>query len=62
MVKSDSDAGRKQDPIWDAIQAEKCFSGYFYGNDAQCLEQAVMICEMNEVKGARVGSHDPLKS
>lgn len=24
-------------------------TGYFYGNDAQCLEQAVMICEMNEV-------------
>lgn len=22
-------------------------TGYFYGNDAQCLEQAVMICQMN---------------
>jgi hypothetical protein len=22
---------------------------YFYGNDAQCLEQAVMICQMNKV-------------
>lgn len=25
-------------------------TGYFYGNDAQCLEQAVMICQMNEVE------------
>lgn len=25
-------------------------TGYFYGNDAQCLEQAVMICRMNKVK------------
>lgn len=24
--------------------------GYFYGNDAQCLEQAVMICQMNKVE------------
>jgi hypothetical protein len=24
-------------------------TGYFYGNDAQCLEQAVMICQMNDV-------------
>ncbi len=24
-------------------------TGYFYGNDAQCLEQAVMIYQMNEV-------------
>jgi hypothetical protein len=24
-------------------------TGYFYGNDTQCLEQAVMICQMNEV-------------
>lgn len=24
-------------------------TGYFYGNDAQCLEQAVMIYEMNKV-------------
>jgi hypothetical protein len=23
-------------------------TGYFYGNDAQCLEQAVMICQMNK--------------
>jgi hypothetical protein len=25
-------------------------TGYFYGNDAQCLEQAVLICRMNKVK------------
>jgi hypothetical protein len=25
-------------------------AGYFFGNDAQCLEQAVMICRMNNVK------------
>ena len=25
-------------------------TGYFYGNDAQCLEQAVMICQMNKVE------------
>lgn len=25
-------------------------TGYFYGNDAQCLEQAVMIYQMNDVK------------
>ena len=25
-------------------------TGYFYGNDAQCLEQAVMICQMNDVE------------
>jgi hypothetical protein len=24
-------------------------AGYFYGNDAQCLKQAVMICQMNKV-------------
>lgn len=24
-------------------------TSYFYGNDAQCLEQAVMICQMNKV-------------
>jgi hypothetical protein len=24
-------------------------TGYFYGNDAQCLEQAIMICRMNTV-------------
>jgi hypothetical protein len=24
-------------------------TGYFYGNDAQCLEQAVLICQMNKV-------------
>lgn len=29
--------------------AKDRLTGYFYGNDAQCLEQAVMICQMNEV-------------
>jgi hypothetical protein len=24
-------------------------AGYFYGNDAQCLEQALLICHMNKV-------------
>lgn len=24
-------------------------TGYFYGNDNQCLEQAIMICKMNNV-------------
>ena len=24
-------------------------TGYFYDNDAQCLEQAVLICQMNKV-------------
>lgn len=24
-------------------------TGYFYGNDAQCLEQAIMICQLNKV-------------
>jgi hypothetical protein len=24
-------------------------TGYFYGNDTQCLEQAVMICQMNKI-------------
>ncbi|MDG5813882.1 hypothetical protein QA601_02235 [Chitinispirillales bacterium ANBcel5] len=24
-------------------------AGYFYGNDAQCLEQAMLICQMNKV-------------
>lgn len=24
-------------------------TGYFYGDDAQCLEQAVLICQMNKV-------------
>jgi hypothetical protein len=28
--------------------------GYFYGNDQQCLEQAVMICQMNEVKMSNI--------
>jgi hypothetical protein len=25
-------------------------TGYFYGNDTQCLEQALMICQMNDVE------------
>jgi hypothetical protein len=29
--------------------AKDRLTGYFYGNDAQCLEQAVMICQMNNV-------------
>jgi hypothetical protein len=29
--------------------AKDRLTGYFYGNDAQCLEQAVMICQMNKV-------------
>jgi hypothetical protein len=29
--------------------AKDRLAGYFYGNDAQCLEQAVMICQMNKV-------------
>jgi hypothetical protein len=28
--------------------------GYFHGNDLQCLEQAVMICSMNEVDMANI--------
>jgi hypothetical protein len=30
--------------------AKDRLTGYFYGNDAQCLEQAIMICQMNKVK------------
>jgi hypothetical protein len=30
--------------------AKDRLTSYFYGNDAQCLEQALMICRMNEVK------------
>ena len=30
--------------------AKDRLTGYFYGNDAQCLEQAVMICLMNKVE------------
>lgn len=30
--------------------AKDRLTGFFYGNDAQCLEQAVMICQMNEVE------------
>lgn len=30
--------------------AKDRLTGYFYGNDAQCLEQAVMICQMNDVE------------
>jgi hypothetical protein len=33
-----------------ADSAKDRLAGYFYGNDAQCLEQAVMICQMNNVK------------
>jgi len=29
--------------------AKDRLTGYFYGNDAQCLEQAVMICQTNNV-------------
>jgi hypothetical protein len=29
--------------------AKDRLTGYFYGNDAQCLEQAVMICQLNNV-------------
>ena len=29
--------------------AKDRLAGYFHGNDAQCLEQALMICQMNEV-------------
>jgi hypothetical protein len=30
--------------------AKDRLTGYFYGNDKQCLEQAVMICQMNKVE------------
>jgi hypothetical protein len=30
--------------------AKDRLTGYFYGNDAQCLEQAIMICQMNKVR------------
>jgi hypothetical protein len=30
--------------------AKDRLTGYFYGNDSQCLDQAVMICQMNKVK------------
>jgi len=30
--------------------AKDRLTGYFYGNDAQCLEQAVMICQINNVR------------
>jgi hypothetical protein len=30
--------------------AKDRLTSYFYGNDAQCLEQAVMICQMNKVE------------
>ncbi|HAJ78502.1 MAG TPA: hypothetical protein DCO75_01915 [Fibrobacteres bacterium] len=30
--------------------AKDRLTGYFYGNDAQCLEQALMICQMNNVE------------
>jgi hypothetical protein len=30
--------------------AKDRLTGYFYGNDAQCLEQALLICQMNKVK------------
>jgi hypothetical protein len=29
--------------------AKDRLTGYFYGNDRQCLEQAVLICRMNDV-------------
>ncbi len=29
--------------------AKDRLTGYFYGNDRQCLEQAIMICQMNKV-------------
>jgi hypothetical protein len=29
--------------------AKDRLAGYFYANDAQCLEQAIMICQMNSV-------------
>jgi hypothetical protein len=29
--------------------AKDRLTGYFYGNDSQCLDQAVMICQMNKV-------------
>ncbi|MBN1546827.1 MAG: hypothetical protein JW902_09225 [Syntrophaceae bacterium] len=29
-------------------------AGYFYGNDNQCLEQAVMICKMNKVVSGNI--------
>jgi hypothetical protein len=30
--------------------AKDRLTGYFYGNDNQCLEQAVMICQLNKVE------------
>ena len=30
--------------------AKDRLAGYFYGSDAQCLEQALMICRMNNVE------------
>ena len=30
-------------------------AGYFYANDAQCLEQAAMICRMNDVDMGNIG-------
>lgn len=34
--------------------AKDRLTGYFYGNDAQCLEQAVLICQMNDVDGNEI--------
>jgi hypothetical protein len=34
--------------------AKDRLTGYFYGNDAQCLEQAIMICQMNKVNIADI--------
>lgn len=36
--------------------AKDRLTGFFFGNDAQCLEQAVMICKMNKVKLADIRS------
>jgi len=34
--------------------AKDRLTGYFYGNDAQCLEQAILICQMNEVNMSEI--------
>nr|MCU0608961.1 hypothetical protein [Chitinispirillaceae bacterium] len=37
-----------------ADSAKDRLAGYFYANDVQCLEQAVMICQMNTVSMADI--------
>ena len=34
--------------------AKDRLTGYFYGNDAQCLEQAIMICRINKVNMSEI--------